>query len=325
MCCCAIDPSPLISRSLSSALPFDPAVSRAVDQRATRAPRASRAERPLCFGDFYATRIIAEGRWTRVYAARPNHASGAGGEDYAVKFLRESYADSATARAMLQREAQLGRRIRHQHLAPVLASGQLDGRPYVVMPLIAGETLEAIIARQSPLAAPWAFWIARQVATALAVLHEQGLMHSDVKPANIVVSPLGHATLLDLGLAQRIDGGPRAGRPLMGTLAYCAPESFTQHGCLSGRSDVYSLGVTLFRALAGALPFPYEEPDELAAAHLTLAAPDARKLAPQLSNRTARLLRTLLSKEPLRRPTAQELASWLIDLEIDTLEECVPA
>ena len=104
---------------------------------------------------------------------------------------------------------------------------------------------------------PVALWIARQVAEALEALNAAGWMHADVKPSNIRVSPAGHATLVDLGSARR-PGESRslADRPVVGTLAYMAPEMLLSTLAADIRSDIYSLGVTLYEMLTGRLPFP---------------------------------------------------------------------
>jgi serine/threonine-protein kinase len=141
-----------------------------------------------------------------------------------------------------------------------------------------------------------------------------------VKPDNVQVAPNGHATLCDLGLASPLDRTIRAGAPLVGTPAYMPPEAFTAETPASPATDSYGLGIMLHEALAGQRPFPHDDAAELAAAHRLLRAPDPRLVRPDVPASIVRLLQRLLAKEPLRRPTGQELVDWLIDLEIDLFD-----
>ncbi|MDZ7617260.1 MAG: serine/threonine-protein kinase, partial [Patescibacteria group bacterium] len=153
--------------------------------------------------------------------------------------------------------------------------------------------------------------------------HEQGWMHGDVKPANIMISPAGHATLLDLGFAKRrSEDASAAARAVMGTCNYLAPEVLSSRIRADIRSDLYSLGVILFEALAGRLPFVARTMPELISQHQTLPPPDLKRLAPQTPDAVADLVRRLLAKEPLRRPqTPAELVEQLVELEIATFSE----
>jgi serine/threonine-protein kinase len=155
-----------------------------------------------------------------------------------------------------------------------------------------------------------ALWLARQTAEALAALHAAGWMHADVKPGNLFVSAPAHVTLLGLGFARRPrECGSIVDRCVAGTVGYVAPEMITSAVRPDIRSDLYSLGATLFEMLTGRLPFEAR----------TLDTPLAlRSLAPDLPRNVVDLVRELLAKDPFRRPqTPQELISRLAALEIE--------
>jgi serine/threonine-protein kinase len=244
--------------------------------------------------------------------------------DYAVKLLKHEHRNDPAAVRLMQREAFVGRDVGHPNLIPVLAAST-DGPPfYLVTPLLRGATLGEIIRTRGPLDTPSALWFARQTAEALHELHKRGWLHADVKPDNIFVAANGHATLYDLGLCRRISERVGSSEVLAGTPAYLPPEAFCAHVNMASSSDVYSLGVTLHQSLTGRLPFAYDDPQELIAAIQSATPPDPRHVVPHLSPRVVRLLRSLLAKIPMRRPTASELVDWLVDLEIDTFEERAP-
>jgi serine/threonine-protein kinase len=224
--------------------------------------------------------------------------------------------------SLLCREAMVGRVVAHPHLVAILSANVKQLPYYLVMPLLEGASLETAISQHAPLPVPYALWIARQIAEALAALHEAGWMHADVKPANIIVSTEGHATLVDLGFALKLDTEEcAAGAALRGTMTYTAPEMISSAVSVNGQCDIYSLGVTLFEMLTGAPPFVASDPGKLALAHMQQAVPSPRRTAPLLSRDVSRLLEAMLAKQPLRRPNADELTRELADLEIATLEE----
>ena len=259
-----------------------------------------------------------------MYQARPTGGTGAAG--YAAKLLKQPWDADPRGLELLAREARVGRRVTQAHLVPILAAN-LDEPPYyVLMPLLEGRTLKSEIACGCRPAVPLALWITRQVAEALEALDAAGWIHADVKPSNIFLSPTGHATLIDLSFAQRRGEEATSGpRPLAGTPAYLAPERIVSTLAADIRSDLYSLGVTLFELLTGRLPFDGADAARLASQHRQELPADLRSLAPQLPLSVARLVRQLLSKEPLRRPQSpRELVDRLAALEIETFADRLP-
>ncbi len=294
---------------------------QAIDQ--TRAqivvsrPRATTGDATArVVGPWQLCELVGEGEFTRVYSARlaqlSNVAAG-----HAIKLLRGDRADASAGLALLQREARAASAVAYPHLVAVLAA-QLSTEPaYLVMPLLAGATLGERLVRGQRYSLPAALSIARQVASALGALAEQGYRHGDVKPTNVMLSPSGHATLIDLGFACHRDEVPSLDtRCWLGTPQYAAPERFTSRLRVDSSSDIYSLGVLLFRLFAGRLPFSAVEIGELAAQHQFAAPPDLRALRPDLPHEVAALVRRTLAKDPLRRPAPPELVDELVRWEI---------
>jgi serine/threonine-protein kinase len=221
------------------------------------------------------------------------------------------------------REAQASRSIRHPRVISVLAAG-LHGPPYyVVTPWLPGRTLAARLAEPTGMDLPVVLWIVRQVAEALDGMLDAGWTHGDIKPDNVHISPEGHVTLLDLGFARRVDEACSVDwRYFTGTGSYLAPESVTATTPSDIRSDIYSLGVMFFEMLAGRLPFEGDDLASLIAQHRESAAPSPRRFAPHIPVEVIRLVRQMLSKQPLRRPQSpRELAGRLAELEIQSFSE----
>jgi serine/threonine-protein kinase len=286
--------------------------------------------RPLLgrLGAWQLVRLLSEGNFTRVYQARPagdtddevGEASPRRAAAYVIKVLRKEWWRESQAIEMQRREAWVGSKVSHPNLLPVLSASVGEPPFYVVTPMLEGVALSQLIAERAPLAVPLALWIARQVADGLdALLQATGMIHTDIKPANILVSPTGHATLIDFGLVQTPDEASRwSTRPLAGTLMYIAPEMVTSALAAGPRSDIYSLGVTLYEMLSGRRPWESEDPGELATLHREAKPIDLSAIRPNLPAPVTELVHAMLAKDALRRPaSARELASRLVRLEID--------
>ena len=292
-----------------------------VTKTASVSSAAMGADRKLVgrIGPWQLVRLISESELARVYVARPADAadSPAG---YVVKVLRKEWWRDTHAIEMQRRAAWVGRKVSHPHLLPVLSAGVEQPPFYTVSPKLEGRSLDRLLEQQRRLPFAVTLWIVRQVAEALDALHTTARMiHSDVKPANIVVAPDGHATLVDLGFVHT-PGESRhwSTRPVYGTLNYLAPEALTSSLSASPQSDVYSLGVTLYELLAGGLPFVGRDAQDLIRQHREATPQCLMIRRPETPKGVASLVHRMLAKDPLRRPeSAAAVAEELVRLEID--------
>ncbi|MFI5891701.1 serine/threonine-protein kinase [Actinoplanes sp. NPDC051513] len=226
----------------------------------------------------------------------------------AVKLLATHERDSRLAQ--IRREARIAAQLSHPNIAQVhdygesVVSGELV--PYVVLELIAGDTLLNRL-RDGDLPAPPALRVGAEVAAALAAAHAAGLVHRDIKPANIMLAPTG-AKVVDFGIAAT--RGPAAdGDTVFGTPTYTAPERLTGDEVLPA-SDMYALGVLLYRLLAGHTPWAADPPDRVLANHVYAEPPRLVPLGP-VPAEVLDLCDRCLRKDPNARPTAREAARLL--------------
>jgi serine/threonine-protein kinase len=300
----------------------------AFDSRSISEPlRAGVAGRVVpVVGNWRLVQLLGQSKWATVYRARPSAAGPSCPADYVVKLARPDGSAGPTAAQLIRREALVGSLVSHHHLCCVLSSRVHRPPWYLVMPYYEGQSIQQILTASRSIGSSRAVWIVRQAAEALTALHHAGWIHSDIKPANVFVSPNNHTTVLDLGLARRIEGEECQGRgPLAGTLAYAPPESFSSLVDLGPASDIYSLGVMLYQMLCGALPFDEQEPGKLAAAHVHCHPPDPRNRNPQLSADLVQLLRCMMDKQPSRRPVLEDLTQWLDSLQDEAWESLMAA
>ncbi|MGN9810967.1 serine/threonine-protein kinase [Micromonospora sp. BQ11] len=232
--------------------------------------------------------------------------------DVAVKVLSPDLADDPLLLDRVRSEARAAARLRHPNIVEVYDYAEAAGPagrplPYVVMELIEGRTLSQLLTA-GPL--PWrvAVLISAQVAAALAAAHERGVVHRDVKPGNVVVAGAG-VKLVDFGISATSGENDRAAGQLLGTPAYLAPERL-ETGLVRPATDVYALGLLLYRTLAGQLPWRASTTTQMLAAH-RYQEPAALPALADLPAEVADLCRRCLDKDPGRRPAAAEAAVLL--------------
>jgi len=236
------------------------------------------------------------------------------GRQVAVKVLPPSTSTDPSFRRRLRAEAQAAARLSHPHITNVYDYGEattVDGEPvpYVVMELVDGESLAAVLARSRRLPWPAAVRIASEVAAALAAAHARGIVHRDVTPANVMLTPSG-AKVVDFGISALIgenDIDPDGS--LLGTPAYLAPERL-EGGQVSPATDVYAVGLLIYRTLIGQLPWDVGTTTALLRAH-QYTEPEPLPAVEGLPGAVSALIARCLEKRPADRPSSAELAHVL--------------
>ena len=241
------------------------------------------------------------------------------GTKRAIKFLSEPRVFDVEAIQRFQREWRAIGQIEHPHLAHALDCGQERGVHFLVLEYIDGVTLDEVIRQAGPLSTSNAAEIGRQIASGLAALHRHGFVHRDVKPSNVVLGRDGHVRVIDFGLAclhEGVDPGDvlTGHHQLVGSPAYMSPEQFQNSRTTDPRSDLYSLGCTLFMLLAGSPPFSVRERSiwDIATDHSSPDIPDVRERRPNVPPELAELIRRLMQPDPVNRiPNATETEQHL--------------
>jgi len=271
---------------------------------------------PQVLADRYQTgRELGRGGMARVYLARDiKH-----GRDVAIKVLRPELSASLGHDRFL-REIEIAARLRHPNIVPLYDSGEVDGSLYFVMPFEEGRSLRQRLQEHGPLPIPEALSVLRDVARALGYAHQQGVVHRDVKPDNVMLSS-GAAAVTDFGIAKAVSAAlVEAGAPTLtqagsgiGTPAYMAPEQAMGDPATDHRADIYSFGCLAYEVLTGTPPFSEPTSHQMVAAHVSRLPRPVAELRPETPPAVADLVARCLAKLPEGRP--QTVSDVLVVLD----------
>jgi len=281
-------------------------------------------------GCYRLVRLVAEGGMGAVYEASNDQLN----RRVAVKLMHPCWASDPEQRRRFFNEARCANLVSHPSIVSIHEYGQLaGGNAYTVMEYLEGETLAEHRRRHGNEPPPLSqiLRIARQVASALVVVHQKGIVHRDLKPDNLMlvadpeVSGGLRVKLLDFGIAKlelpetavTLPGSTRPGFGL-GTPGYIAPEQIYGANSVDGRADVYSLGVILYELLSGQRPFQSEDAEKELRSHLTATLPPLGRRAPGTPAALLRLVTAMLAKQPEERPTVAEVVQRLQLVECST-------
>jgi eukaryotic-like serine/threonine-protein kinase len=250
-------------------------------------------------GRYELLRPLGSGGMAEVVAAHDRRL----GRDVAIKLIRPEQLADPTSHERLLREARAAAALHHPHTVAVHDVGEDGGRPFIVMELVKGDTLQDRLRDGTRLSADETVAIGSAVLEALQTAHEHGLVHRDVKPSNVLLSDSGHIKLADFGIAKALDttdAGLTTTGQVIGTPRYLAPEQ-AAGGPATPASDLYSLGAVLYECLAGRPPFDGPSALAVALAHQRASFPPLREVAPDVPGSVADTVERALSKDPQQR------------------------
>jgi len=238
-------------------------------------------------------------------------------ERVVVKMLRPTYAGNPDLMSRVRREAEVARRVFHPGIVPVIDYGTLpDESPYLVMKYMRSESLASYLRRCGPLDAPQISVIIARLASILHSVHRHGYVHRDIKPEHVLLNRGGYGELdvhlLDFGVCAAdtapADERARERGRVYGTPNYASPEQASGNPFVDARADLFGVGITMFEALTGKLPFTGADVTAVLRRIIREDAPRARMLAPRLDDEMDGLLAKLLSRSPAaRHPSARAL------------------
>jgi len=261
------------------------------------------------FGSYRLEGLLGRGGMGEVYRARHLRLTN---RLAAVKILPASFASDPDFLRRFEQEANSAASLDHPNILPVWDYGEQDGTPFLAMPLVPAGSLKELLERRGPLSPAEAERYLAPIAEALDYAHSRGILHRDVKPANILLREDGRPQLADFGIAKAIEAGHTGGLTQagggIGTPEYMAPEQI--EGRAEPRSDLYALGIALYQLLSGQLPYDGSTPYEVALKQISNPLPPLRRLRPDLSPAIEAIVARALAKDPAARyPTGRAFAA----------------
>lgn len=261
---------------------------------------------------------IGEGEMGTIYRATDE----ALGREVAIKLIRGSYADDSEACERLRKEACALGKLNHPRVAQVYALSFSNGHPYLVMEFVTGEDFDRKVQQEGHLDERVVLRMAGDVADGLVALNREGLVHSDIKPANIVMDRDGNSKLVDFGLTgmSRYDSNHN----LMGTPDYIAPELISG-ATDTARSDIFSLGATLYHLLAGRTPIPGESPTDVVKARIDkVPVTPLQEVALHVSPATCKMVMKMLEYRPEDRMPNSDILAYEVKEALRLLDAPLP-
>jgi serine/threonine-protein kinase len=281
-------------------------------------PHSRMAERPERISHYHILEPIGHGAMGILYRARDTLRH----REVALKVMTAEALQEPEARARFEHEAQLALRVQHRNIVRVFEAGADGDVPFIAMEFLRGQTLADRMAAAEPLELAATLDIVIQVCDGLQCLHEQGIVHRDVKPANIWLLEDGGVKLLDLGIAKREGVNLTQLGSVVGSTSYMSPEQLAG-GAVDGRADVFSAAVVLYELLSGEKPFHADSITAVMMKVLHEPAPDIRTLVPGIPPALAQAIDTALRKDPGER--YREAADFASDLRLARDGEVLPS
>jgi serine/threonine-protein kinase len=260
--------------------------------------------------------LIGTGGMSSVYRAHDRLLE----RTVALKVLHQQYTGDEEYVERFRREARSVATLSHPNIVTVIDRGEHEGRQFIVFEYVEGENLKRLIERRGPAPVTTALELAMQIARGLSFAHQQGLIHRDVKPQNVLMNGDGQAKVTDFGIARSLDvkhGMTQTGT-VLGTSDYIAPEQ-AQGQRVDEHTDVYSLGVVLYEMLLNEVPFPGENFVAVAMRHINEEPPSIRDRRPDVPPRVEAAVHRAMAKDPQAR--FQTMAEFCEELEACLAEE----
>jgi serine/threonine protein kinase len=264
-------------------------------------------------GEYSLESLLGEGGMGLVF-----RAVGADGKVIALKVLRRELGEDEVFKDRFGQEARAAAEVHHPNLVPILATGEADGRNYLVVRYAEGGSLDDRLRETGTLTVDETLGLVEELAAGLDALHALGLVHRDVKASNVVFDREGTAMLTDFGLAKgrAYTLLTRPGQ-VLGTAEYLAPE-LVKGARATPVTDVYALGCMIYECLTGKTPFGHKKLVEIGLAHLDDIPPDPSADRPEVGPELGQAVLVALEKDPARRPqSAGAFASLLLSARRD--------
>ena len=263
------------------------------------------------FGQVRITGELGQGGMGKVFKGRHEGLD----KDVAVKVMSEQLAADSISRQRFLREARTAAKLDHPNIVRVLDVNEQGNVPYIVLEFVDGEDLSEMLKRHGRLNSIAALRAIAQVAEGLAHAHAEGIVHRDIKPHNLFASKDGRVKLGDFGLARAVEHATEITMPgaAIGTAHYMSPEQSSGQD-VDLRSDIYSLGVTAYHLLTGAPPYSGTTPVSIAVQHVNNDVPYDRERFGHVPDAAVYLFMEMTSRDPARRPTAQQVADRLQEI-----------